>query len=1183
MLKWQATVLLLALTSYAGSCERCLQDAAREVKRIAVRNVSLPLGIWNFAWNGSLLAGNIMAIIAKELLGLETVLNNEQLGQSSVTGIRMLAGCRDPFVECIDDRSEDADAFRYHLAFETWAAVDSLQAEWRRHLPSRAPIKLSDLGYTGTEGVRVKAGTIVAAVNTGGISLDYYRAYNASWHQPVRFFSSLAEIEDPDMPSCLEMKKSVDSYITDYIKWFADDNDGYYRDGDGGFNLKCFRDKWWLSPACRSNPSSCVPVLLGSHAWGLSESMQKSNYYNMPWAVGFVKDDAALTAKKMQFSLLYFGFSPDGGSNDHSELLVFPAHIASLHKQNLYTTASQSIQLYKWAITDLGKISPRAYAVASRMRMEGNDMMRMLAQLEAGLPAGDVACRFLSETSYWKAWVPGPTECQPGEGLVNEHGDLILGARHESKSAVGCATCTAGRYSESKNGSDHNILCNLCDPGRFQNEDGELTCGACEIGRYSGSPGSTGCTSCPLGRFAGSSGADSCVACPEDFTTSGERSTSLSDCLCKQGNYMVTVGSDWKCRSCSWGHTTPSLGASSPQECELDWQFVTFNTAIVLALMLVCTPPLAALCCHYRYLRVRKHDAMREVLKQGFSSICCLQHPMCLMSLSDFDAMTEAEVQECHEGARDAGLLLFLDSMDELETFQKTGKKILFLSYHWLSWTKLGPNTLQLTCMQGAAKEVCNVNDVPEEDMYIWLDVLSIPQNNSKCKALAVDSLHTYSSRADFLVAICPKCFHDDTGELTGPDSYKSRIWCRVEQVAHSCSNGFAGVYYTTRPGELTKIDEDWIHDVVYIFEGQVTCCRLGHPGGRPCDRQLLVPPLLAMYAQLSAQVSVGYASEHKLNVWRQINADKHRVFPRNFSYHQDDGRVSEKRLFGSLIDYIHDLVHTDSGSEQILGLSRSVSQGGADGVLTVSLPTAAPSLKRTPTSAIRYRKTGFPTEILAEIEREMSGTGSITITGSGTLTKTNTITSKLSMNTTAIRQRRTSRLVGHSSTTQSRIQSTLQFATTSTTAQHTQSGQHHLLVQAASSAAASATAGLPPEPSALLALPPQAGDAAAGITYTPSFANVPSKPGAGILRSSLASQGSLGPVSEGAEGMESGSVADFRAGRNSPDKEEDGADCDLWHSEEDDNVIIQVPSEDRPTSTHTWNRHNGKMHCVDL
>ena len=50
--------------------------------------------------------------------------------------------------------------------------------------------------------------------------------------------------------------------------------------------LKCWFGKWWVAPACRSNPSDCVAVFTTGSGWGLTENVQQAAFHNMPMAFG---------------------------------------------------------------------------------------------------------------------------------------------------------------------------------------------------------------------------------------------------------------------------------------------------------------------------------------------------------------------------------------------------------------------------------------------------------------------------------------------------------------------------------------------------------------------------------------------------------------------------------------------------------------------------------------------------------------------------------------------------------------------------------------------------------------------------------------------------------------------------------------------------------------------------------
>ena len=49
-------------------------------------------------------------------------------------------------------------------------------------------------------------------------------------------------------------------------------------------------------------------------------------------------------------------------------------------------------------------------------------------------------------------------------------------------------------------------------------------------------------------------------------------------------------------------------------------------------------------------------------------------------------------------------------------------------------------------------------------------------------------------------------------------------------------------MYFSTDTGlkPLAMEDEDLL-EALDVFGGELTCCRLGHPNGEPCDREALM------------------------------------------------------------------------------------------------------------------------------------------------------------------------------------------------------------------------------------------------------------------------------------------------------------------------------------------------------
>eukprot|EP00929_Paragymnodinium_shiwhaense_P121708 TRINITY_DN9405_c0_g2_i3.p1 TRINITY_DN9405_c0_g2~~TRINITY_DN9405_c0_g2_i3.p1 ORF type:complete len:901 (-),score=27.94 TRINITY_DN9405_c0_g2_i3:461-3163(-) len=452
------------------------------------------------------------------------------------------------------------------------------------------------------------------------------------------------------------------------------------------------------------------------------------------------------------------------------------------------------------------------------------------------------------------------------------------------------------------------LQCSNCEPGRFSSQIDVGACDACQPGWGAGR-GQTSCQICPLHTF--SQGGTVCSPCPNGLLTQSEGAGSITSCICAKGQFLVSQG---KCRPCGWPYTSEYPGATSAEECILDSR-VLMPYVIGTCVFVVAAICVVAYWCLWRHHKDQKDRKMRDDLGQGLAAIYSPQYPLCLISLIDFCNMTQDDLGACHEGARDAGQLLCLDSKRSIDGFKSLGHKILFFSYMWTSWEKLGPNPEQVICMKAAAKRICAENHVDPEHFFVWLDILGIPQANNCCKSLAVHSLYVYASSADFLVVICPPCFHEQTGEMVDAASYRSRVWCRVEQMAHCLQHGFETMYVSWERGQLDMVNEHWISDALHVFEGEVTCCRLHHPNGKTCDKELLVPTVLAMYADTLSKVRVDgsvVGPDDLQIVWDMICKDISRFLPRHFTYVNESGRRSTRVLFGKTVEWVHGLAQRD-------------------------------------------------------------------------------------------------------------------------------------------------------------------------------------------------------------------------------------------------------------------------------
>ena len=79
----------------------------------------------------------------------------------------------------------------------------------------------------------------------------------------------------------------------------------------------------------------------------------------------------------------------------------------------------------------------------------------------------------------------------------------------------------------------------------------------------------------------------------------------------------------------------------------------------------------------------------------------------------------------------------------------RRGEVFIFFSHQWLGWSEPDPNRIHIKAMQQAVRAVSNDTDTPLEKIRVWVDYVSIPQQNHSVQKLAIASLPTFASVSD--------------------------------------------------------------------------------------------------------------------------------------------------------------------------------------------------------------------------------------------------------------------------------------------------------------------------------------------------------------------------------------------------------------------------------------------------
>mmetsp|Transcript_31836 Transcript_31836/g.98326 ORF Transcript_31836/g.98326 Transcript_31836/m.98326 type:complete len:1483 (-) Transcript_31836:122-4570(-) len=297
------------------------------------------------------------------------------------------------------------------------------------------------------------------------------------------------------------------------------------------------------------------------------------------------------------------------------------------------------------------------------------------------------------------------------------------------------------------------------------------------------------------------------------------------------------------------------------------------------------------------------------------------QAPFCVVAADTFIALGALRPHEAlRDGPRDADddecdkqhtRLEFYDSVDDVERARRGGAVFVFLSHQWLGHAHPDPAGIHYKAMCRALQAVAEDAGVALSAVRAWVDVSSIPQANQATQSLAVASLPTFASCVDYFIVVAPDTEHVTTGCGCDAATYRKRAWCRAEVVACWARRGADRMFVATNRG-LRPLFVDtgdgvdtYLEECLEVFAGDLTCCRLQHPDGEPCDKEALVPPFLGLIAELYRD------RKQRPEAWAKVRDRADELFPRTFSY-ESGGVTTTLPLFGDLIEAILRLVDSE-------------------------------------------------------------------------------------------------------------------------------------------------------------------------------------------------------------------------------------------------------------------------------
>ena len=123
-------------------------------------------------------------------------------------------------------------------------------------------------------------------------------------------------------------------------------------------------------------------------------------------------------------------------------------------------------------------------------------------------------------------------------------------------------------------------------------------------------------------------------------------------------------------------------------------------------------------------LRAKQQAAWDEIVDDAEAYATSLCAPMALIRAADFldfGHLVEFEV------IREEGKLRFLDTLEKVYDFQKKFITV-FLSHQWFSWNIPDPDGVHFKTMCAAVSRAAHIANVSLDNIFLWVDVCSIPQ-----------------------------------------------------------------------------------------------------------------------------------------------------------------------------------------------------------------------------------------------------------------------------------------------------------------------------------------------------------------------------------------------------------------------------------------------------------------------
>ena len=111
-----------------------------------------------------------------------------------------------------------------------------------------------------------------------------------------------------------------------------------------------------------------------------------------------------------------------------------------------------------------------------------------------------------------------------------------------------CERCSVGKHLTRVHGK---LICEVCDAGKYQNQEGQSSCRSCLPGESQDSKSSQYCLPCAPGRFASEAGSSKCMECPTGYVQASPGETNCT--MCNDGSGAQVRIEAVQCVKCNVG------------------------------------------------------------------------------------------------------------------------------------------------------------------------------------------------------------------------------------------------------------------------------------------------------------------------------------------------------------------------------------------------------------------------------------------------------------------------------------------------------------------------------------------------------------------------------------------------------------------------------------------------------